>query len=205
MAFFTHLYIRTELQIWPGLGKTEARLRILLLSLLISISSSALADAFTIRSVETSLQEKVYTLGAEIEYQFSDAAIEALQNGVPLIVLVDIRVEQVRNWWLNKNIAELQQGYLLLYHALTEKYIVNNLNSGAQENYDSLGAATHALGTIKELPILDAKLANKDSKYLVRLHTYLDLEALPAPMRPMAYISSDWRLASDWYEWPLQP
>jgi hypothetical protein len=123
---------------------------------------------------------------------------------VPLIVLLDIKVEQERSWWLNKTIAELQQGYLLLYHALTEKYIVNNLNSGAQENYDRLSAALAALGKIEDLPILDAQLANTGSHYLIRLRTRLDLESLPAPMRPLAYLSSDWRLESDWYEWPLQ-
>jgi hypothetical protein len=164
-----------------------------------------LAEAFTIRSVETSLADKVYTLSAQVEYNFSDAAIEALENGVPLIVLINIEVERERNWWLNKEVAELQQGYLLLYHALTEKYIVNNLNSGAQENYDSLHSAVSALGRIQALPVLDANLVDVNARYLVRLHTYLDLEALPAPMRPMAYISSQWRLESDWYEWPLQP
>jgi hypothetical protein len=174
-------------------------------ALLASISTSCLAEAFTIRSVQTKLTDKVYTLSADIEYNFSDAAIDALQNGVPLIVLIDIEVEKERNWWLNKEVAELQQGYLLLYHALTEKYIVNNLNSGAQENYDSLHSAVAALGRVRSLPILDANLVSAGSDYQVRLHTYLDLESLPAPMRPVAYISSQWRLQSDWYEWPLQP
>jgi len=165
----------------------------------------AWAGGFTIRSVETNLVEKVYTVSAHIDYQFTDVAIEALQNGVPLLILIDIKVDRERSWWLNKNIAELQQGYLLLYHALTEKYIVNNLNSGAQENYDSLHYAVESLGQLDNLPILDANLVNKDNRIIVRLHTYLDLEALPAPMRPIAYISSQWRLESDWYEWPLQP
>ena len=175
-----------------------------LAGLLSLMSTSALADAFTIRSVETKLMDKVYTLSAQIEYHFSDVAIEALENSIPLIVLIDIEVDQVRGWWLNKEVAELQQGYLLLYHALTEKYIVNNLNSGAQENYDSLHSAVAALGKVDALPILDANLTSPNERYLVRLHTYLDLEALPAPMRPIAYISSQWRLESDWYEWPLQ-
>lgn len=166
---------------------------------------SVMAEAFTVRSVETSLVDGVYTLSAQIKYNFSDAAIEALENGVPLIVLIKIEVERERSWWLNKEIAELEQGYLLLYHALTEKYIINNLNSGAQDNYDSLHAAVSALGKLESLPILDANLTNKNARYLVRLHTYLDLEALPAPMRPMAYISAQWRLESEWYEWPLQP
>ncbi|VAW96187.1 Probable proline rich signal peptide protein [hydrothermal vent metagenome] len=172
---------------------------------MIFTAHSAWAEGFTIRSVETNLVDKVYTVSAQIDYQFTDVAIEALQNGVPLLILIDIKVDRERNWWLDKNIAELQQGYLLLYHALTEKYLVNNLNSGAQENYDSLSSAVAALGQLDNLPLLDANLVSKDNRIIVRLHTYLDLEALPAPMRPLAYISSQWRLESDWYEWPLQP
>lgn len=167
-------------------------------------SLHAADEAFTIRSVETRLLDQVYTLSAKIDFKFSAPALEALQNGVPLLVLIDFEVEQQRKWWLNKQVADLQQGYLLLYHALTEKYIINNLNSGAQENYDTLESAITALGTIEDLPILDAKLAGNKGRYIVSMHAYLDLEALPAPMRPIAYISSKWRLESEWYEWPLQ-
>ncbi len=169
------------------------------------VSPSVSAEGFQVRSADSKLVERVYMLDARIDYRFSEPTLEALQNGVPLIVLVDIEVEQVRKWWFNKTIAELQQGYLLLYHALTEKYIINNLNSGVQKNYDSLGSALAALGRIDDLPLLDANLVKMDEQYQVNLQTYLDLEALPAPMRPIAYISSQWRLESDWYQWPLKP
>lgn len=192
MVFITHLYISRASLVRPVL---------FWLSLGLAVSSQA--QDFTIRSVETHVRDKVYLLDANIDYQFSEAALEALRNGVPLIVLLDIEVE-VERWYWNKTIAELQQGYLLLYHALTEKYIVNNLNSGAQENYDRLNTAIAALGKVQDLPILDAQLATSGNRYLVRLKTRLDLESLPAPMRPLAYISSDWRLESDWYKWPLQ-
>ena len=196
MASFIRLYIsyRNLVYVTPGL----------LALLLWPAISHAANEAFTIRSVETRLLDQVYTLSAKIDFRFSEPALEALQNGVPLIVLIDIEVQRERSWWFDKDIAELQQGYLLLYHALTEKYIINNLNSGAQENYDTLSAAVTALGTIDDLPILDAKLAGNAGHYVVGLHAYLDLEALPAPMRPIAYISSKWRLESEWYEWPLQ-
>ncbi len=196
MGSFMPLYIRTV-----------NTLRITTLMCILSLwlpAVHAADEAFTIRSVETRLRDQVYTVSARIDFNFSAPALEALQNGVPLLVLIDLEVEQQRNWWLNKNIAELQQGYLLLYHALTEKYIINNLNSGAQENYDTLDGAISALGTIEDLPILDAKLASNKGRYIVSMHAYLDLEALPAPMRPLAYISSKWRLESEWYEWPLQ-
>ncbi|NNF97173.1 MAG: DUF4390 domain-containing protein, partial [Halobacteria archaeon] len=111
-------------------------------------------------------------------------------------------VEQVR-WYWNKNLAELEQGYLLLYHALSEKFIVHNLNSGVQDHYSSLDAALNALGRINNLPLIDAKLLDPEMRYQVRMRTYLDIESLPAPMRPLAYISSDWQLDSDWVSWPL--
>ena len=40
-------------------------------------------------------------------------------------------------------------------------------------------------------------------RYQVKMRTFLDIESLPAPMRPLAYISSDWQLDSDWVSWPL--
>jgi len=166
---------------------------------------SQLANAdITIRSVETTYSNKVYQLNANIEYRLSKATIDALKNGVPLIWLLDINVEKQRSWWWDKNVAKLEQGYLLLYHALTENYLLTNLNSSAQNNYRSLHAALDALGHIQALPILDEKLLEPEAKYYVKVRMYLDIESLPAPMRPFAYLSSDWRLESNWYSWPLQ-
>lgn len=163
------------------------------------------AEGFNILNAKTSLVNNVYLLESSMSLSFSEDALEALRSGVPLIVLVNIEVLKDRNWWWDKTIAKLEQGYLLLYHALSEKYIIHNLNSGAQQNYVSLNAALSALGKIQDLPVLDKNLLIKDAEYYVRLRTYLDIESLPAPMRPIAYISSQWQLESDWYSWPLNP
>ncbi len=170
---------------------------------LLPLQPSQAEDAFTIKSLETKLVNGVYQLDCRIDYRFSEEALAALQNGVPFLILLNIEVEQVR-WYWNKNLAELEQGYLLLYHALSEKFILHNLNSGVQDHYASLGAALNALGRVNNLPLLDAKLLVPDARYQVRVRTYLDIESLPAPMRPLAYISSDWKkLDSDWVSWPL--
>ena len=176
----------------------------LLLILLIAFPYTVQAKGFRIQSAQTRQHEQVFLLDSQIDFAFSEEAQKALQSGIPIIILLDIRVEQQRSWWWNKTVAELQQGYLLLYHALTEKYIVNNLNSGAQTDYTSLTATLSTLGRIEGLPLIDTALLNKGNHYLVRLRARLDIESLPAPMRPLAYISSDWQLTSDWYTWPLQ-
>ncbi len=170
-----------------------------------SFSTTSFAQGFKILSAETKLKDHVYHLEANMDLQFSVDALEALRSGVPLIVLVNIEVEKDRSWWWDKTIAELEQGYLLLYHALSEKYIIHNLNSGAQQNFISLNAAINSLSTIHNLPLIDKNLLDDDDDYYVRIRTYLDIESLPAPMRPIAYISSQWQLESDWFSWPLKP
>jgi hypothetical protein len=42
-------------------------------------------------------------------------------------------------------------------------------------------------------------------EYEVLIHAELDIEALPSPLRPLAYITPAWRLNSDWYSWSLTP
>ncbi|MDH5445149.1 MAG: DUF4390 domain-containing protein [Gammaproteobacteria bacterium] len=164
----------------------------------------AQAAGFTVRSVETRMQDEVYLVDTNLQLDFSEEAQKALQSGIPIIILLDIEVEKLRSWWWNKTVATLQQGYLLLYHALTEKYIVNNLNSGAQSDYTSLGATLSAIEKVIGLPLIDSGLLDKEERYRLKLRVHLDIESLPAPMRPLAYVSSDWQLASDWYTWPLQ-
>jgi len=188
-------------------NNTNTLLFAALLCLLISSLSPTIsyAEGFKILSAKTHLKDHVYHLGAKMDLKFSDDALDALRSGVPLIILVNIEVQKDRSWWWDKTIAKLEQGYLLLYHALSEKYIIHNLNSGAQNNYVSLNTALYSLGNIRDFPLIDKNLLDKDDEYYVRLRTYLDIESLPAPMRPIAYISSQWQLESDWFSWPLKP
>jgi len=174
----------------------------LVVTLFIPFKSNA--ANFEIISASTKLKDHVYLLETSMKLNFSDDALDALRSGVPLIILVNIEVLKDRNWWWDKTVAELEQGYLLLYHALSEKYIIHNLNSGAQKNYISLNTALSSLGNINDLPLIDKNLLDDDN-YYVRVRSYLDIESLPAPMRPIAYISSQWQLESDWFSWPLEP
>ena len=198
MVSFMHLY------------KSDKPNRIIFAALLCLLFSGIFATksqaaGFRILAAETKLKNHVYHLDANMDLKFSDDALEALRSGVPLIVLVNIEVQKDRNWWWDKTIAELEQGYLLLYHALSEKYIIHNLNSGAQQNFTSLNTALYSLSNIRDFPLIDKNLLEEGDDYYVRLRTYLDIESLPAPMRPIAYISSQWQLESDWFSWPLKP
>jgi len=199
MAFTMPIYLRKRKNERLRLGM------VFLLSAILFVSPPSLhAEGFTINSANTTLNKKVYTFNAQINYEFSNGVLEAIDNGIPIFITMEIEVYRER-WWRNKNIASLKQTYMLLHHALTEKYVLNNLNSGKQNNYSTLSSALDSLGEVNNLPLIDLKLLEKDSSHLVKLRTYLDLESLPGPIRPLAYLSPEWRLESDWYVWSLTP
>ena len=207
IASLCHSYLRLKF-LYPNILASALRASIISFCLcFIYIPNLYAADepsGFNIQSLETLMRDRVYLLNVNFNYDFSSEAIEALEHGVPLLILVDIEILSPRWWWGDKTIANLEQGYLLLYHALSESYVVHNLNSGTQNNFVSLQQSLSFLSQIKELPILDANLLDSKKDYYLRVRTHLDIESLPAPMRPLAYISNDWQLSSDWYEWPLQ-
>lgn len=157
------------------------------------------ADNFIITHAQTGPQESTVVLDAGLRIDFAEEVLEALKNGVPITVMLSMEVEKLRDYVWNKGIASLQQRYTLQYHALSEQYIVRNLNSEEQNTYRSLNSALNALGEVKALPVIDRQLLDGDEKYQLRLRAEIDINALPSPLRPVAWLSSGWRQGSDWY------
>lgn len=157
------------------------------------------AENFVITHAQTAPAESIVVLDAGLRLDLADEVLEALKNGVPITVLLKMEVEQLRDYVWNKNIATLEQRYILQYHALSEQYIVRNLNSEEQNNYRSLISALNGLGEVKSLPVIDRQLLDANEKYQLRLRAEIDINALPSPLRPVAWLSSDWRQGSDWF------
>jgi hypothetical protein len=176
---------------------------LLLLGLLLALPLHA--AEFFITGVHIRPQANVYLLDANVDYRFSEEALEALDNGVPLTLQLSIEINRKRNWWLNAGVASLQQRYRLQFHPLSHQYLLHNINSGAYYAFQSLTAAVDAMGSLRNFPLLDAQLIQDGESYEVLLQAELDIEALPSPLRPLAYITPAWRLNSDWYKWSLTP
>jgi hypothetical protein len=156
-----------------------------------------------IREAHTELKDDVYYLQANIDYRFSRPALEALEKGVPLTVVMRIEILHERNLLWSQTVASLEQRYQLSFHALSQQYMLRNLNSGSQYTFPSLDAAATVLGTVTDLPVIDGNLLEEDGPYSGRLMAELDVDQLPVPLRLLALVSKDWQLNSEWYTWPL--
>ena len=162
------------------------------------------APGIHVREARSWLVDDVYQLRARVDYVLSTPVSDALINGLPLVI--ELQVEVVRNYFgiWDQSVASLTQQYQLQYHALSRQYLLRNLNSTAQRSYPTEQAALDALGDIDTLPLLDRRLLADGVHYDGRVRAQLDIESLPTPLRLVAYFDADWRLTSEWYRWPVQ-
>jgi hypothetical protein len=165
--------------------------------------AGARAEGIEVRNAVTRLQAGVWFLDADIDYRLNEATLEALENGLALDIMLTIRLTQRRRLIWDPEFAELKQHYQLQFHALTERYIVRNLNSGEQVTFASLPAALAALGTVRSLPVIDDALLSRGERYDVAFRAVVDIKELAGPLAMITFLWNDWRIAGDWVQWRL--
>ena len=190
-------------------GRLRLFMAQLLVAALVLFEASGFAQEedghFEVRSASAGLIGGVYYLNAQIEYRLSQAAMEALESGVALTIELQIDVGRVRRFMPDPEVASLRQRYQLQYHALSERFVVRNVNSGEQESFPSVASALAGLGDVRGLPVLDEALLDEGRRYRIRMRAGLDVEEFPGPMRLLIFWLDEWQLVSEWYEWLLRP
>lgn len=163
------------------------------------------ALAFVVKDVQIVQVDNVYQLNARIDYQLSEQAHEALSNGVPLTLKVQLVVEKVWRGFWEPSPFETTLSFQIRYHALTELYRIVNGQTGEEQNFVTQDAALHALGEITNLPLISPAKLTPGEAYQLRLRADLDIESLPLPLQPLAYLGRGWKLTTGWTQWSLQP
>ncbi len=161
------------------------------------------AKAIEIEQASFTLHDNTYYLNAILSFELSEESRKALAHGIPLQLHTVTQVKQIRTWLWNRKIVERLLNFKLQYHPLSGHYIVTSINTGKRNSFKSLGSALKYLGTIKNVPFFDKILLENSHKYKVTMKAFIDIESLPAPMRLIAYFSSDWQLSSSPYSWDL--
>ena len=168
------------------------------------LCSAVQAAGFFVLNAESQLQDNVYRLTANVKTQLSQDVEDALKNGIAVVLQLDIEVFRPDAYYLwSDTVATLQQQYRVQYHALSRRYRVTNLNSAAQDYFSGLDDAMASLGVIIDLPILDKSLLSPGEQYAGRARFGINFDSLPVPLRYYAYVLPQWRLQSEWYNFPL--
>ncbi len=163
------------------------------------------AAEFVVSRGAVRLVDGTYVLDAHVDYRFSDTALEALDNGVPLTLDVHVQIQRKDAWIWEQRPLDRHLRFMIRYLSLAQLYQVVELDSGNQQNFVTREAAINALGEILAIRLVEASELQAGEKYVVKVKAILDIEALPLPLRPLAYLSPSWNLSSPWRKWQLQP
>jgi len=144
-------------------------------------------------------------INALLKINFSKEVVEALENGIPLTIAVEVQVFYEKTWWRNVLIKESVQRFELRYHPLTDIHEVKNIATHERYSFNSRQEAMAILGTIQGAQLIEKNKLEVNKEYFVQIRTLLDISYLPAALRQLAAVSSAWRLESSWYRWAIMP
>jgi len=167
--------------------------------MLLWLTPLALAE-FKIGEIQPRFMGDALVLNGALELGLTPKVEEALSKGIELPLIFELRLQRKRLLLWDERLAIWTLRRVLQYHALSGQYLV--LSGNTRDNFSSLGEALRYLGTLSELrlPLAETEILS-DSEYALRLRAYLDIEALPAPLRPVAYTTPSWHLNSGWTVW----
>lgn len=180
--------------------------RLMMLLLSWTLLASALAgDDFTFRESRIRLDNGLYVLDATMESAFSDEALEALNHGVPLTIVVHLQIRRANAWLWEDSLLDRQIRYAIRYRPLSERYEVYRLPGTSGRGFETREAALRALGEFHNLPLIAQDKLDAAERYELQAKVFLDIEELPLPLRPLAYLKPSWQLSGGWNKWPLNP
>ena len=176
-----------------------------LLCFLATLAWPAHADTkLAVTDAAVAIDDGVYELDARLDLGLPEQARRAIDAGLTLHLRYDIEVARVRRYVPDAEVASLEQSYELSYHALSQRYLVRNLNTGEQQDFGTLQSALDSLAEVRGLPLLDSGLLEPGSSYEFRVRAVLTLRSAPDTLSWLLFWTDDWSATSEWYAWTLR-
>lgn len=181
------------------------RLGWFLLLLSLAFATQAREHGFFIKEANLTLHEGEAVVNADVEYIFDPAALEALENGVPLTLLIEMTLQRERPYWFDETVIQEQRRIQIRYHPLAKSYLIADQSSGAVQSFANFPAVKDTLSRIRGWRLQEPDKLEKDQIYEASLSLRLDIESLPLPLRAVAYLSPEWHHASPVLSWRVKP
>jgi hypothetical protein len=166
---------------------------------------------FTVVKPGSILTEKTIELSGQLNLDLSSRVEEALGKGIPLEIAIEFRLYRQRDIIWDALIANWSFSHSIQYHALSRQYLVRGHGADADsvESFTTLQESLNYMGALDGLvlPLPQELVAPgpgaNEYQYNGRIRAQLAIESLPAPLRPVAYTSTDWRLNTGWVTWKV--
>ena len=178
----------------------------LLLGLLQSGGRAGAADEqrFAIRNAFVELAGNSWQLEVSLDLGLTEAASQALDEGIPLTLRLEAEAHSQRRLLPNEKVAAVGGQWQLEYDALASRYVVSDLNNATPDSYASRDEALAALARPRGLLLADAGQLPPDRRFDVRVRAVIEVGELPAAVRMLLFWRS-FSQATEWYTWTVRP
>ena len=185
---------------------SRPKLQFLLLMLVMTFTCQpAFARGFIVNHIDARLDDTNILVDGDISVNLTDDVRKALTKSIALQLNVEFILTRERNYMWDKEIAVWTLPAVIYYKPVSDQYVVTRPDLvNEEESFHTQMEALRRAGIFQNLKLpLESPLPDDNKNYILETRITLDLSQLPAPMRPLAYFSSSWRLNSKWTAWPL--
>lgn len=183
----------------------QVEIRAILFVWLITISMSSGASAPFVQPELTLKQtEAQIVLMGNLNFLLSKEALDAIDNGLPLSMTTELKIVNPGKWFFDNTVWVASYHQQIQYHALSQQYLVKDMQSDYAKAFLTKDAAIQALGSIKGFALTEKVEFHPMKKYELKVRSRVDINSLPTPLRPLAYLSDGWKLRSEWKTWPIR-
>jgi len=137
-------------------------------------------------------------LTARLQWQPSAAVLDALDHGIVLAFVVDVRAYAPRRFGWSGTLAHAQRHIELRYFPLSQRYQLRDLDGGETRSYAARALLLAALEDLRL--VLPEGWPGAAAGYALSID--LDRERLPGALRLPALLRADWHVSSGDYAWP---
>jgi hypothetical protein len=131
------------------------------------------------------------------QLKLSRDAMEALENGVPLTVRMEMELRDSTTLTL---LADDIRRFEIRYLPLSQRYELTAPGDGGTRSFPRL---RHVLSALSSVNLTLGTGALAPGNYEFRTRIRLENGRLPAPMRLPALLSDQWQHDSEWSTWPF--
>jgi Domain of unknown function (DUF4390) len=176
---------------------------VLALAVLPQAYADALDGTLEVRSAYVTVDNGVYQLTARIAYPVNDEIRTALKDGVSLSFDLEAQVQKLRRYWTNATTVDITLRRELTWHAVTERYVVRDVERGELGSYATLDQALTAIGTVEGWPVVVEPQLEPAAGYEIGVRASIRRGTLSGALRALIWWSSSWQRSSEWYTWSL--
>ncbi len=135
-----------------------------------------------------------------VEGAFTEKMKKAVLSGVPATFSYFITLRKVRDFWLDKEIADIAVTHAIKYHTLKKEFIIKRSWEGEKPHVaKSFEEARRLMSEIDGLKIVPVAELSKGRQYQIQAKAKLDKLTLPFYLHYIIFFVSLWDFETDWY------